>query len=140
MHLPHLPHDGALSHVTHHVQAPDRSPRNRPTRQPLPVLAAVRNTAPLHQQYMSVEAAQAAASFEVLSTTPQPVDNRRGTLSMTQYRALVLDSSYRPIEVVSWQKAICMDLFDKVELSALTKLCITMALTSPCTGGRPRVL
>jgi len=28
-------------------------------------------------------------------------------------RALVLDSSYRPIEVVNWQRAICLDLFDK---------------------------
>lgn len=29
-------------------------------------------------------------------------------------RALVLDSSYRPIDIVNWQRAICMDLFDKV--------------------------
>jgi hypothetical protein len=29
-------------------------------------------------------------------------------------RALVLDSSYRPIDVVNWQRAICLDLFDKV--------------------------
>ena len=28
-------------------------------------------------------------------------------------RALVLDSSYRPIDVVNWQRAICLDLFDK---------------------------
>ena len=32
-----------------------------------------------------------------------------------RYRALVLDSSYRPIDVVSWQRAICLDLFDKVD-------------------------
>lgn len=64
---------------------------------------------------MSAEAAQAAASLEVLSNPPMaPVDNRRGSLSMSHYRALVLDSSYRPVEVVTWQKAICMDLFDKV--------------------------
>jgi hypothetical protein len=31
-------------------------------------------------------------------------------------RALVLDSSYRPIDVVNWQRAICLDLFDKVSL------------------------
>ena len=30
-------------------------------------------------------------------------------------RALVLDSSYRPIDVVNWQRAICLDLFDKVQ-------------------------
>jgi hypothetical protein len=29
-------------------------------------------------------------------------------------RALVLDSSYRPIDVINWQRAICLDLFDKV--------------------------
>ncbi len=31
-------------------------------------------------------------------------------------RALVLDSSYRPIDVVNWQRAICLDLFDKARL------------------------
>ena len=35
---------------------------------------------------------------------------------LTNYRALVLDSSYRPIDVVNWQRAICLDLFDKVEI------------------------
>lgn len=109
----------------------------RPTRQPLPVLAAVRNTAPLHQQYMSAEAAQAAASLEVLSTAP-PVDNRRSTLSMTQYRALVLDSSYRPVEVVSWQKAICMDLFDKVGVITFSSHVISDGTRR--AGGRAGVL
>lgn len=31
-----------------------------------------------------------------------------------RYRALVLDTSYRPIDIVNWQRAICLDLFDKV--------------------------
>lgn len=44
------------------------------------------------------------------------VDNRPGVLNMGKYRALVLDSSYRPIEVVNWQKALCMDLFDKTDV------------------------
>ena len=29
---------------------------------------------------------------------------------LSRYRALVLDSAYRPIDVVNWQRAICMDL------------------------------
>lgn len=33
--------------------------------------------------------------------------------TLNGYRALVLDSSYRPIDVVNWQRAICLDLFEK---------------------------
>lgn len=29
-------------------------------------------------------------------------------------RTLVLDSSYRPIDVINWQRAICLTIFDKV--------------------------
>ena len=36
--------------------------------------------------------------------------------SFRRCRALVLDSSYRPIDVVNWQRAICLDLFDKAGL------------------------
>lgn len=36
--------------------------------------------------------------------------------SFRRCRALVLDSSYRPIDVVNWQRAICLDLFDKASL------------------------
>ncbi|BDA48729.1 hypothetical protein COCOBI_12-4110 [Coccomyxa sp. Obi] len=36
--------------------------------------------------------------------------------SFRRCRALVLDSSYRPIDVVNWQRAICLDLFDKVDV------------------------
>ena len=31
----------------------------------------------------------------------------------------MLDSSYRPIDVVNWQRAICLDLFDKARLSPI---------------------
>lgn len=31
-------------------------------------------------------------------------------------RALVLDSSYRPINVINWQRAICLDFLDKVDV------------------------
>ncbi|KAK9917085.1 hypothetical protein WJX75_000772 [Coccomyxa subellipsoidea] len=36
--------------------------------------------------------------------------------SFRRCRALVLDSSYRPIDVINWQRAICLDLFDKVDV------------------------
>lgn len=36
--------------------------------------------------------------------------------SFNRYRALVLDTSYRPIDIVNWQRAICLDLFDKVDV------------------------
>jgi hypothetical protein len=29
---------------------------------------------------------------------------------LSRYRALVVDAAYRPIDVVNWQRAICMDL------------------------------
>jgi hypothetical protein len=38
--------------------------------------------------------------------------------SFRRHRALVLDSSYRPIDIVNWQRAICLDLFDKVTCRA----------------------
>ncbi len=38
--------------------------------------------------------------------------------SFNRYRALVLDTSYRPIDIVNWQRAICLDLFDKVCVAA----------------------
>ena len=31
-----------------------------------------------------------------------------------RFRTLVLDSSYRPIDVINWQRAICLTIFDKV--------------------------
>ena len=36
--------------------------------------------------------------------------------SFNRYRALVLDTSYRPIDIVNWQRAICLDLFDKASI------------------------
>lgn len=44
---------------------------------------------------------------------PLPVMKRM----LASCRALVLDSSYRPIDVINWQRAICLDLFDKVRLN-----------------------
>jgi 5-methylcytosine-specific restriction endonuclease McrA len=36
--------------------------------------------------------------------------------ALSRHRALVLDSSYRPIDVVNWQRAICMALLDKADV------------------------
>lgn len=35
---------------------------------------------------------------------------------LSRYRALVVDAAYRPIDVVNWQRAICMDLMEKAEV------------------------
>ena len=52
--------------------------------------------------------------------------------SFSACRALVLDSSYRPIDVVGWQRAICLDLFDKVDVLGAHPAC------QPCA--RPALL
>ena len=44
--------------------------------------------------------------------------------SFSACRALVLDSSYRPIDVVNWQRAICLDLFDKVDVLGARPACV----------------
>lgn len=48
--------------------------------------------------------------------------------SFSACRALVLDSSYRPIDVVNWQRAICLDLFDKVDVLGARPACLLFAL------------
>lgn len=41
----------------------------------------------------------------------------RGGLSvLNRYRALLLDSTYRPVGVANWQRAICLDLMDKADV------------------------
>eukprot|EP01025_Chloroclados_australasicus_P032811 TRINITY_DN3333_c0_g1_i1.p1 TRINITY_DN3333_c0_g1~~TRINITY_DN3333_c0_g1_i1.p1 ORF type:complete len:265 (+),score=4.12 TRINITY_DN3333_c0_g1_i1:429-1223(+) len=35
---------------------------------------------------------------------------------LSRYRALVLDSAYQPVEVINWQRAICMDIVGKVDV------------------------
>ncbi|WPT15217.1 hypothetical protein PSENEW3_00003158 [Picochlorum sp. SENEW3] len=35
---------------------------------------------------------------------------------LNRYRALVLDASYRPIDVINWQRAICMELLQKADV------------------------
>ena len=39
--------------------------------------------------------------------------------TFNKYRALVLDTSYRPIDIINWQRAICLDIFDKVNTGQL---------------------
>ena len=61
---------------------------------------------------------QAGMLANTLSAAPefnasQPFGN---IMPFGRCRALVLDSSYRPIDVVNWQRAICLDLFDKVQV------------------------
>ena len=37
-------------------------------------------------------------------------------MSLQACRTLVLDCSFRPIDVVNWQRAVCLDIFDKAWL------------------------
>lgn len=62
------------------------------------------------KQRMPVYMVSASQRFTDHSTAPA-VSTYPG-----EFRALVLDSSYRPIDVISWQRAICLDLFNKVDV------------------------
>lgn len=42
--------------------------------------------------------------------------DRPGVLNLSRHRALILDSSYRPVDVVNWQKALCLELYNKVDV------------------------
>ncbi|KAK9815294.1 hypothetical protein WJX72_001172 [[Myrmecia] bisecta] len=57
------------------------------------------------------------ASSSVATDTKTVAGTTNSILAaVNRCRTLVLDSSYRPIDVVNWQRAICLDLFDKVDV------------------------
>lgn len=70
------------------------------------------------QQQSSSFATGAASSLSPVTETPlQDVMSPQRSLQMlSRYRALILDSAYRPIDVVNWQRAICMDLLEKADV------------------------
>eukprot|EP01023_Acetabularia_acetabulum_P017271 TRINITY_DN18598_c0_g1_i1.p1 TRINITY_DN18598_c0_g1~~TRINITY_DN18598_c0_g1_i1.p1 ORF type:complete len:137 (-),score=16.62 TRINITY_DN18598_c0_g1_i1:7-417(-) len=35
---------------------------------------------------------------------------------LNKYRALVVDNAYQPVEIIDWQRAICMDIVGKVDV------------------------
>eukprot|EP00884_Botryococcus_braunii_P010622 jgi/Botrbrau1/19561/Bobra.0035s0053.1 len=47
--------------------------------------------------------------------------------NLTRRRALVLDNSYRPVDVINWQRAICLDLFDKADVLEYYDDCVHSA-------------
>jgi len=62
-----------------------------------------------------------AASFAQAIPTPahQEEEDQAGAgilRALSRYRALVLDSSYRPIDVIHWQRALCLDLLDRADV------------------------
>lgn len=57
-------------------------------------------------------AAALAETRKRLSYAPDESNSR----FTNKYRALVLDSTYQPIDVITWQRAICLELFDKVDV------------------------
>ena len=68
-----------------------------------------------HLGYRMHPVAYAAADVaDGATTSAQQGSGFPPAFKLVRCRALVLDSSYRPIDVVNWQRAICLDLFDKV--------------------------
>jgi len=66
---------------------------------------AVQSSALLTHQYQnSIDRDERKASFNPLMAT------------LTKYRTLVLDVSYTPVDIISWQRGIVLDLFSKVEV------------------------
>lgn len=64
-------------------------------------------------------AAFAADEMDVdLASTPMNYFSRphRALQVLSRYKALVVDASYRPVDVVNWQRAICMDLLEKADV------------------------
>jgi 5-methylcytosine-specific restriction endonuclease McrA len=47
--------------------------------------------------------------------------------AFSKYRALLLDTTYRPIDIVNWQRAICLDMFDKVDVLEYYDICARSA-------------
>ena len=70
-----------------------------------------------------ITSASASASASTYSTTALGVDTELGkdlssvsNQQLSQFRALVLDVSYRPIDTLPWTRAIVLDFFDKVDV------------------------
>lgn len=59
-------------------------------------------------------AAAVAGANNILPAAEHPGAPKLTALS--RYRALVLDSTYQPIDVVNWQRAICMEIATKVDV------------------------
>lgn len=58
----------------------------------------------------------AAATGGVIAPLTSGSLERSPLQILSRYRALVLDSAYRPIDVVNWQRAVCLDLLDKADV------------------------
>eukprot|EP00898_Chlorokybus_atmophyticus_P007008 jgi/Chlat1/7308/Chrsp58S06945 len=76
-------------------------------------LTIKRHDAPPKNKRTSNDVAAAAA---VLEASAAEAESGSDSSQFARYRALVLDVSYKPIEVVNWQRAIILDLFDKVDV------------------------
>eukprot|EP00249_Psilotum_nudum_P017634 c26419_g1_i1 orf=363-1298(-) len=61
------------------------------------------------------------AHFEVFATARTSsaenwYDNDGFDMEMSEYRGLVLDLSYRPINVVCWRRALCLEILEKADV------------------------
>lgn len=71
---------------------------------------------PHGERPLSHTAAAAATTAAPAAESWASVPAHRALQVLSRYRALVLDSAYRPVEVVNWQRAICMDLLQKADV------------------------
>lgn len=69
-----------------------------------------------HHSTAAAAAGAAALDASALEGAAESPSQRAFSFALSKYRALVLDSSYRPVDVVNWQRAICMGLLSKADV------------------------
>jgi 5-methylcytosine-specific restriction endonuclease McrA len=69
-------------------------------------------------------------AVEKALTHTRPVEAGSFEQRLSQCRALLLDVSFRPIDVLTWQRAITLELFDKAEVLAYYDLAVRSARQS----------
>lgn len=73
-------------------------------------------TASKQQQHAKVTLHKNRRSKHSMPVPSEPVVQQLPVSRFASCRALVLDSSYRPIDVINWQRALILDLFEKVDV------------------------
>lgn len=93
-------------------------------------------TASKQQQHAKVTLHKNRRSKHSMPVPSEPVVQQMPVSPFASCRALVLDSSYRPIDVINWQRALILDLFEKVrERSSSSITRRWLALAQPSVAG-----
>ncbi|KAK9803012.1 hypothetical protein WJX73_010577 [Symbiochloris irregularis] len=66
------------------------------------------------------------ATTRAVAVAAEATEDHLG-MPIERYRALVLDSSYRPINVINWQRAVCLDFLDKVDVLEYYNVAVSSA-------------